>query len=70
VEAGKENLRRWHEKTGNHRTQALVHGAYRSTIRRRYSDKRTPEGARLAQIIDAIEEALPDTKRVKLNEPQ
>ena len=27
VEAGKENLRRWHEETGNQCTQALVHGA-------------------------------------------
>jgi hypothetical protein len=58
VEAGAKNLAKYHEETGNRRQQAVTHGAYSSTIRQRYSDRRTTEGARLAQIIDAIEEAL------------
>ena len=55
VEAGAKNLAKYHEETGNQRTQALVHGAYSSTIRQKYSDKRTSEGQRLHQIVAAIE---------------
>ena len=58
AEAGARNLKAYHESTGNARQQAVTHGAYSSTIRQRYSDRRTTEGARLAQIIDAIEQEL------------
>lgn len=58
VEAGKENLSRWHEETENQRQQAVTHGAYSSTIRQKYSDRRTTEGQRLHQVITAIEDAL------------
>jgi hypothetical protein len=58
TEAGAANLARYHEQTGNARQQALTHGAYSSTIRQKYSDKRTAEGQRLHQVVSAIEEAL------------
>jgi hypothetical protein len=58
AEAGAANLAKWHEETGNQRTQAVTHGAYSSTIRQKYSDRRTTEGARLHQVITAVEEAL------------
>lgn len=58
AEAGAANLAAYHESTGNKRDQAVTHGAYSSTIRQKYSDRRTSEGARLHQVITAIEEAL------------
>lgn len=58
AEAGAKNLAAYHESTDNERTQALTHGAYSSTIRQKYSDKRTSEGQRLHQVITAIEDVL------------
>jgi hypothetical protein len=58
TEAGAANLAKYHADTGNQRQQALTHGAYSSTIRQKYSDKRTAEGQRLHQVVSAIEDAL------------
>ena len=56
--AGRANLARYHEKTGNARTQNLKHGAYSSTIRQRYSDKRTTEGKQLYAVVSAVTDDL------------
>jgi len=58
AKAGSANLAKWHEETGNQRQQAVTHGAYSSTIRQKYSDKRTSEGQRLHSVVTAIEDAL------------
>ena len=55
--AGRANLAKWQAEEGHH-LQGLKHGAYSSTIRQKYSDKRTSEGQRLFQIVSSIEEAL------------
>jgi len=52
-EAGAANLKKYQAERG-HGLQALSHGAYSNTIRKRYSDKRTSEGKKLQVVIDSI----------------
>lgn len=55
--AGAKNLAKWQAEEGHH-LQGLKHGAYSSTIRQKYSDRRTAQGQRLHQVVTAIEEVL------------
>jgi hypothetical protein len=43
-----------YQKTEEFKLQNVTHGAYSSTIRQRYSDKRTTEGKQLHAVISAI----------------
>lgn len=42
IEAGRKNLEKW--KSENPSGENLTHGAHSSTVRQRYSDRRTTEG--------------------------
>ena len=50
--AGQKNLEKWLEK--HPERGATTHGAFSSTVRRRYTDLRTTEGRQLQGIIDRI----------------
>ena len=50
--AGEKNLKKWLDK--HPERGAVKHGAYSSTVRKRYSDKRTSEGKQLAGIINGL----------------
>lgn len=47
-----------YQKTEEFKLQNVTHGAYSSTIRQRYSDKRTTEGKQLYAVISAITDDL------------
>jgi len=52
VEAGRRNLQTW--KDSHPGESNFSHGAYSSTVRKRYSDKRTTEGKALQCIVDGL----------------
>ena len=51
-EAGERNLQKW--KDENPQGGAITHGAFSSSVRKRYTDLRTTEGKQLQGIIDRI----------------
>ncbi|MCG2778986.1 MAG: hypothetical protein L6406_25200 [Desulfobacterales bacterium] len=51
-EAGEKNLAKWLDK--HPERGAVKHGAYSSTVRKRYTDMRTTEGKQLQAIIDGL----------------
>lgn len=57
AEAGAKNLAKWQAEEG-HQQQALKHGVYSQTIRKRYSDLRTTEGRKLRSVIDSLVDDL------------
>ena len=56
--AGRANLARYHEETGNARQQNLKHGVFSTTQQKRFSDLRSQEGKWLKAVTTQLVDDL------------